>query len=287
VWSSLSLDRPALESTVKKPSLLLLLAALAACGGDSTGSRPSLAGQWIFRMRASPAGLDYIGCQVAGTVRLAGSGSSFSGRMPLPEATCGEAPVVTASFDSTTTLTARVEGDSVLLTVRAGAYEFHRTARLLGDSLAVTPAADGSGMGARRYPDDVPLDRATVHLTGAVTRDVQLYGRGAWNGFQLLNVAKDEGVIMLAPSAQSPLLAVGSYPVGTPDAPLFGTYQRFVGGMVDPYVRFTGGTVTITSADAQLVSGTLDVTGVLNEGTSQVRLQGEFTSHRSGYPAGG
>jgi hypothetical protein len=270
---------------VRKTVYLLLPMALAACNGDSTGSRRSLAGQWIFRMRASPVDDRFVGCQVAGAVRLAGSGGSFSGRMPLPEVTCGNASTVAASFDSTTTLTARVEGDSVLLTVRAGAYEFRKAVRILGDSLGSRPADDGSGMAARRYPDDVPLDRATVHITGAVTRDVQLYGRGAWNGVQLLSVAKDEGVLLLPPNIQMPLLAVGTYAVGTPGSPLYGTYERFSGGMVDPYVRFTGGTVTITRADAQIVSGTIDVTGVLNEGSEQVRVQADFTSHRSGYPA--
>lgn len=270
---------------MKKTAFLLALMALAACNGDSTGSGRSLAGQWIFRMRASPVNDNFVGCLAVGTVRLAGSGDSFSGRMPLPEVTCGNATVVAQSFDSTTTLTARIEGDSVLLTLRAGAYEFRKTARMLGDSLGSGPAADGSGMAARRYPDDVPLDRATVHVTGAVTRDVQLYGRGAWNNLQLVSVAKDEAVIMVPASAQAPLLAVGTYAVGTPGAPLFGTYQRFSGGKVDPYVRFTGGTVTITQADAQLVRGTVDVTGVLNEGSEQVRLQADFTSHRSGYLA--
>jgi hypothetical protein len=268
---------------VKKTAFLLVVMALAACNGDSTGSSRSLAGQWIYRMRASPVDEPFVRCQVAGAVRLAGSGASFSGRMPLPEVSCGDAYTVTAGFDSTTTVSARVEGDSVLLTVRAGANEFRQTARLLGDSLAGRPTTDGQGVAARRYPDDVPLDRAIVHVTGAVTRDVQLTGRGVWNGVQLLSVAKDEGVFLVPASSTSPPLAVGSYAVGTAGAPLFGTYQRFLNGMVDPYVRFTGGTVTITRADAQLVSGTIDVTGVLNEGSEQVRVQAEFTGHRAGY----
>jgi hypothetical protein len=265
---------------VKKIVFLLLVMAVPACSGDSTGSRPSLAGQWIYRMRATS--VDNVFCYVVGSVRLTGSGDSFSGRMPVAEASCSSD---NQSFDSTTTLTARVEGDSVLLTLRAGVHEFRQTARLLGDSLAGRQPGDPFGKSAaRRYPDSVPLDRANVHLTGAVTRTVELYGRDASNGLQLISVARDEVVFLRPPSSSLPGFAVGTYAVGSSGAPLFGTYERFSGGMVDPYVRFTGGTVTITQADAQLVRGTIDVTGVLNEGTEQVRLQADFTSHRSGYP---
>ena len=271
---------------MKKIVFLLLVMAVPACSGDSTGSRPSLAGQWIYRMRASTAGSFPVFCYVVGSVRLTGSGDSFSGRMPVAEASCGT-DAVGQSFDSTTTLTARVEGDSVLLTLRAGIYEFHQTARLLGDSLAGRQPGDPFGKSAaRRYPDSVPLDRANVRLTGAVTRTVELYGRDASNGLQLISVARDEVVFLRPPSSSLPGFAVGMYAVGSSGAPLFGTYQRFSGGMVDPFVRFTGGTVTITQADAQLGRGTIDVTGVLNEGTEQVRLQADFTNHRSGYPDG-
>lgn len=261
---------------------ILLLVALAACNGDSTGSRGSLAGQWLLRIRGSTP-QSFNGCQVVGAVRLTGGGDSFSGRMPVPEAACGGS--YAPAFDSTTTVTAQVVADSVLLTVRANGYELRQTARLLGDSLGGTGSDGWSLVAARRYPDNVPLDRATVRLTGAVTRTVELYGYGFWNGLRFVSAAKDEGVLLLATNASLPALGVGTYGVSHSTAtPLYGDYQRFSGNKVDPYVEFTSGAVTITQADAQLVTGTVDVTGSLNDGPEQVRVQIDFTSHRSGFP---
>ena len=271
---------------MKKYRALLLLVALAACTGDSTGSgsTPSLAGQWIFRMHALTAENLPVGCQVVSYVRLTGSGSSFSGRMRIPEASCVGVYNIAASFDSTTTVTAQVAGDSVLLTVRAGDYDLHQTARILGDSLAGNFTGDGTGtMAARRYPDSVPLDRANVRLTGAVTRTIELFGYGAWNGLRFASATKDEAVLLLPTNVNRPVLAVGTYAVANnADAPLYGDYARLVGNKIDPEVQFTSGTVTITQADAQLVTGTFDVVGILNAGSEQVRVQGDFTSHRSG-----
>jgi len=269
---------------VKKPSLLLLL-AFAACSGDSTGSTPSLAGQWIFRMRPLTVENLPVGCQVVSYVRLTGSGDSFSGRMRIPESSCVGVYDISASFDSTTTVTARVEGDSVLLTVHAGEYELRQTARILGDSLAGQLTGDGTGvMAARRYPDSVPLDRAAVQLSGAVTRTVELFGYGAWNGLRFASATKDEAVLLLPTSPSRPVLTVGTYAVANSvDAPLYGDYARFVGGKIED-VQFTSGTVTVTQADAQLVTGTFDVTGTILATGEQVRVQADFTSHRSGYP---
>jgi hypothetical protein len=223
------------------------------------------------------------GCQVVGTIRLAGSGDSFSGRMPVPEASCGGG--YAAAFDSTTTVTAQVVADSVLVTLRANGYELRQTARLLGDSLGGAGSDGWSLVAARRYPDIVPLDRATVRLTGAVTRTVELYGYGAWNGVRFVSTAKDEGVNLLATSALVPVLGAGTYTVSNSTAtPLYGDYLRFSGNKIDPDVQFTSGTVTITQADAQLVTGTVDVTGPVNGGSEQARVQIDFTSHRSGFP---
>jgi hypothetical protein len=171
----------------------------------------------------------------------------------------------------------------VLLTLHAGDYDLHQTARILGDSLAGPLTGDGTGtIAARRFPDSVPLDRANVQISGAVTRTVELYGYGAWNGLRFASATKDEAVLLLPTSPTRPVLTVGTYAVANSTAaPLYGDYARIVGGKGDD-VQFTSGTVTVTQADAQLVTGTFDVTGVLNAGTEQVRVQGDFTSHRSG-----
>ena len=122
---------------MKKSFSLFLLMALAACNSDSTGSRPSLAGQWIFRMRTNAVNGVPMGCQVVGAVRLAGSGSAYSGRIALPEATCSSPLGISGPvFDSTATLTAQVQGDSVLITLQAHDIEIRQVAQILGDSLA-------------------------------------------------------------------------------------------------------------------------------------------------------
>lgn len=266
--------------------LLLLMMAAAACSGDATGARRSLAGQWIFRMRATSLNNLPVGCQLAATVRFTGSGSLFSGRMPLSEVICTSVIGPIPTFDSTTTVTAQLQGDSVLLTLRTVDTEIRQVARVLGDSLDGR-LIDGSVgvIAARRYPESVPLDRATVRLSGAYTRTVELLGYGAWNGVRFSSAAKDEVLLLPATEANRPLLAVGTYAVARSAAvPLYGSYARLVGIMLDPEVEFTSGTVTITQADAQLVAGTVDVTGTLNGGSEQVRVQADFTSHRSGWP---
>lgn len=269
-----------------KKFCILLLMGLAACGGDATGSRPSLAGQWLFRMRTNTLGNVPIGCRVYGAVRLTGSGGSFSGRMPLPEASCQTVIGTPPTFDSTTTLTAQVQGDSVLLTLRTPDAEIRQVARILGDSLAGELTGDATGMiAARRYPDSVPLDRANVRMTGAYNATIELLGYGAWNGVRFASATKDQALLLLPTTASRPPLAVGTYDVANSAAvPLYGSYARLVGSMLDPEVMFTGGTVTITQVDAQIIAGTLDVTGVLNGGTGQVRIQADFTSHRSWWP---
>jgi hypothetical protein len=104
---------------------------------------------------------------------------------------------------------------------------------------------------------------------------------------QLTTTLLDEAILLLPTSPSPPPLAVGTYAVGSSGAPLFGVYVRQTGFLQESVVHFTGGTLTITRADAQLVSGTLDVTGTLDAGSSQVRVQADFTSHRSGYTGGG
>jgi hypothetical protein len=272
---------------VKKTAFLLALVALAACSGDSTGSQPTLAGQWLFRMRATTTGDTPVGCQVVGTVRLAGSGSTFTGRMPMPETSCTSIHGALPTFDSTTTLSARLKGDSVFMTLRAGDYEIQQAGLLLGDSIAGAATGSATGtMAARRFAESIPLDRVPVRLTGAVARNTELYGRGAWNGLILVQPGTGEAIFLLPSTGTQALLATGTYTVGGATAQLHGYYQLFANGKADPYVQFTGGTVTVTQADAQLVRGTFDVTGVLNGGPDEVRLQSEFTMHRSGYPDG-
>lgn len=276
---------------MKKIALLLLVMAAAGCSGDATGARRSLAGEWIYRTRISTLDTWPVGCRVTGTVRLTGSGNSFSGRMPVPEASCsgpyaGHAPV----FDSTTTLTAQVQGDSVLLTLRANGGEIRQTARILGDSLTGVVSGDGSSgtMAARRYPDDVEIDRVTVRVSGALTRTVELHGRGAWNGLLFRSAANDEALSLLPTTQSVPVLTVGTYAVGnTVAVPLSGYYTHWAGNVVDIDVELVGGTVTIVHADAQLVRGSFDLIGRPYATSDQVRLQGDFVSHASGYPGGG
>ena len=273
---------------MKKVSTLLVLAVLAGCNGDSTGSSTSLAGQWVFRLRAEMVGGQPVGCHIYGTVHLTGSGSSFSGKIPVPDANCSSSFVTPPVFDSTTTLTAQVQGDSALLTLHGRDADIQMVAQIAGDSLAGRTTGGTTGvMGARRFPDSVPIDRSTVQLTGAVTRTAEIYGRGAWSGLIFVSAAQDEAIFIVPTAGVQTLLAPGTYTVGGSAAPLHGYYDRWVGGTSVSYVLFTSGTVTITSADTQLVTGSLDVTGELNGGSEQVRVQTSFTMHHSAYPSGG
>jgi hypothetical protein len=264
---------------VKATLTVLGLMLLAACS-DATGSHPDLTGQWLVRMYAGTTGPYVIGCRVNGTVRLTGNGNTYSGRMLLPERSCGSLHDISESFDSTTTLEAQVVGDSVVLTLRAGPYTFSETASLLGDSLTGHIPGDPFGLiGARRYPASVPLDRAAVRFSGAVTRTVELQGYGFFSGIHLASPSRDES-LLLAPIVAQPPLTVGTYPVGRPGDPLGGYHDRLVAGLVDQ-IRFTGGTLTVTGADAQIATGSMDLTGIFEPTGGKVRVQADFTVHQS------
>jgi hypothetical protein len=270
---------------VKRFLALVSLIALAACSGDSTGSQPSLAGQWLFRMRAESVNNQPVNCRVDGSVRLTGSGSSFSGRMPVPEAFCSSAIGAAPTFDSTTTLTARLDGDSVRLTLKGRGVEIQQVARLLGDSLAGHPAGGSTGtMAARRFPDSVPLDRLTVQISGALTRTRELYAMGAWTGLIFASTANDEAIFLMTGTGAMTPLQVGTYTVGGVGAQLRGYHMALAANGFDDVTWFSAGTVTVTQADVHLVRGTFDVTGAFNGGPQTLRLQGDFTSHHSGWP---
>lgn len=261
--------------------LALACAALPACG-DGTGPRPSLQGQWVYRVRLDQIrGNPSARCSVSGVVRFQQSGASVSGKMQDPAIVCVNLGVGVddSDFDSTTTVFGSVQGDSVLLTMQGPGLAVTQSVRVLGDSLAGRLLDSGGGVVAgRRYPDSEPLGRTTVHVSGAVTQTQALYAR--FSGPILFMVPRF-GIhgLMLRPYDLNAKLSTGTFTVGGTGSAYNGYYAGpIVGGHFEPFVDFTSGSMTITYADHQIARGSIDVQGPVSSTGAAARVQADFVA---------
>lgn len=261
-------------------ALALACAVLPACSGDGTGSRPSLQGQWVYRVRLDAVrGNPSARCSVSGVVKFQQSGASVSGKMQDPVILCPNFGLDDSDFDSTTTVTGSVQGDSVLLTMQGPGLTVKQSVRVLGDSLAGRLLDSGGGIVAgRRYPDSEPLGRTTVQVSGAATQTQALYAR--FNGASLFMVPRfGASGLLLQPYNVNAALSTGTFTVGGTGSAYHGYYAGpIVGGHYEPFVDFTSGSMTITYADHQIARGSIDVTGTVASTGATARVQAEFVA---------
>jgi len=273
---------------VKKSSSLLLLTALAACSGDSTGSRPSLAGQWLYRVLVNEAGDPQVRCAVSGVVTLQQQGGTVSGRMPRSVMLCVYPPngftgIDRATFDSTTTVSGTVQGDSLLLTLQGPGLTVRQSVRVLGDSLAGTVLEAGGGVvGARRFADSVRLGQTTVRVSGGAAQTLELYARmdGPTPSLVLEGPGNASALVRVFARDGSTTLSTGTFTVGGTGSAYVGTYTGplAASGYHEPDLPFTSGQITITYADAQIARGSLDVSGPDYATGAIVRVQADFVA---------
>jgi hypothetical protein len=269
---------------VKKLVCLLLLMAAAACSGDSTGSRPSLAGQWLYRVRLDAArGDPSMKCTVSGAVSFQETGGQVSGRMLHPLVLC-VSPAGTgvdhSALDSTTTVSGTADGDSLLLTLQGPGLTVTQSVRLLGDSLTGRVLDGGGGtVGGRLFADSVKLGRATIQLSGGRSQTVPAYARMSRTRVILEGTNGQSPGLVLTPFDYGPNLSTGTFTVGGVGSVYHGFYAGpIVGGHYDPYVAFSSGQVTVTYADAQIARGTIDASGPTSDTGVNVRAQAEFVA---------
>jgi hypothetical protein len=273
---------------VKKIVSLLAMTVLAACSGDSTGSRPSFAGQWLYRALLNEVGDQQVRCTVSGVVTLQQQGGSVSGHMARSAMLCVYPPngftgTDRTTFDSTTTVSGTVQGDSLLLTLQGPGVAVRQSVRLLGDSLAGTVLETGGGVvGARRFADSVRLGRTTVQVSGGATQTVELYARmdGPTPSLVLEGPGNASALLRLFAYSQGTTLSTGTFTVGGPGSTYAGSYMGplAASGYHEPDLPFTSGQITITHADAQVARGSFDVSGPDYATGAMVRIQADFVA---------
>ena len=268
-------------------ALALACAALPACS-DGTGSRPSLQGQWVYRVRLDEIrGEPLARCSVSGVVKFQQSGASVSGQMQDPVILCVNpgVGVNVSDFDSTTTVSGSVQGDSVLLTMRGPGLAVKQSVRVLGDSLAGRLLDSGGGIVAgRRYPDSEPLGRTTVHVSGGATQTQELYARFNGPGLFLVPRFGISG-LLLQPFNVNAQLSTGTFTVGGVGSAYHGYYAGpIVGGHHEPFVDFTSGSMTLTYVDHQIARGSIDILGAESLTGAAAHVQAEFVAIVDRFP---
>jgi len=272
-------------------ALALACAALPACG-DGTGSRPSLRGQWLYRVLVNEVpGAPGSRCSVSGAVTFQESGGAVSGRMPHPMIRCASVSgggLDGNTLDSTTTVTGTVSGDSLLLTLQGPGVAVRQSVRLLGDSLTGRVLEAGGGIvGGRLFADSVRLGRTTVHVSGGVAQTQELYARMDGPALKLVGSSGASAGAVVFPYDRDRTLSTGTFTVGGTGSACYGYYAGpFVlsTGHYEPFVDFTAGGMTITHADAQTVRGSIDVSGPANPSGPTVRVQADFVAIAERYP---
>lgn len=280
---------------MRRPFVFLaLFLPLSACS-DSTGVKHDVSGQWVYRVSAGPSADHPAGCAFSGVMTIVQSGSHLSGRMPAPERICGfGAPVV---FDSTTTVSGEVAGDSVAFVVAAHGVELRTSARILGDSLAgMATGAFAGAAGARRFPSTPVIDRGTLQVTGAVSHTSDVDVAHVRSEIDIHRRDQTEGLTLRVP-AQVPfapydslsaywLMRPGTYPLGASGDSIGAAYD-LAGASGLPAISATlHGTVQIVEANGQLVRGTVTGNGIDAITGQPVQVSAAFVAHLVQLPDG-